>query len=135
MKWINSIYSKILQSSASSKKQKDFGYLLLVVTGVLYAHSIFKNGFNLNDTYYFLATFLVILIITFVYRKIFTPLLFLWLLIGEIMGGITSVLIMGVIYFLIFSPIVLILKLFRKEKIYQPEWKTVSRTIDYSKLS
>tara|TARA_R110002012_G_scaffold208631_6_gene378779 strand:- start:1481 stop:1891 length:411 start_codon:yes stop_codon:yes gene_type:complete len=136
MNWIKTTYSKLYKTSILKKKQKDFGFLVLVVSTLMFAYNLYKNGLVLDtEVYTLILLFSLVLIITFVYRKLFVPFLFLWLLIGEILGAITSTVIIAIIYFLLFSPIVLILRLFRKEGVYKPEWKTVSRVIDYTKLS
>lgn len=136
MSWINTTFSKLLETSQSSKKQKQFGYLLLVVVSLFFAFDCYNNGFDFSaKTKSLMITFVLILLVTFVFKKAFQPFLLVWLLIGEILGAITSTIIMGFVYFGIFSPIVLCLKLFRKENIYQSEWKTVNKPIDYTKLS
>lgn len=136
MKWIKTTYLKIYKTSLLSKKQKDFGILALVVLALGFIYNMYKNGLVLDTkSYTLILSFCLVVIITFVFRKLFIPFLFLWLVIGEILGIITSTIIMAIIYFLIFSPIVLIIKLFTKEDVYKPQWKTVHRVIDYTKLS
>lgn len=136
MNWINKSYHKLLETSQNPKKQKDFGYLILVIIALIISYNFYKTGFNFNiKINSLLSTFVVILILTITFKKVFLPILFVWLLLGEILGAITSTVIMGVVYFLLFSPIVLSLKLFRKEKPYKHGWKTVKRVIIYSKLS
>lgn len=136
MSWINTTFSKLLETSQSSKKQKQFGYLLLVVVFLFVAFDCYNNGFDFSAKIKSLMiTFVCILLVTFVFKKVFQPFLFVWLLIGEILGAITSTVIMGVVYFLVFSPIVLFLKLIKKEATYKSEWKTVSKINDYTKLS
>ncbi|WP_299887558.1 SxtJ family membrane protein [uncultured Lacinutrix sp.] len=136
MNWIKSILEKVLQSSRQPKKQKEFGYLLLVVLVIVFGVSIYKNGIVLNQSQIIIITaFFLILFITFTIRRILLPFLIIWLLIGELLGVISSFLIMGAVYFVLFSPISLILRLSRKDKPYKPEWKTVTRKIDYKKLS
>jgi hypothetical protein len=136
MSLINTIYKKLLETSQSSKKQKEFGYLVLIVLALIFGYDCYKNGFSFNPKINgLIITFVVVLIITFVVRTLFFPILFIWLFIGEVLGAITSTIIMGIVYFLLFSPIVLLLKIFRKEKPYKPEWKTVTRAVDYTKLS
>tara|TARA_R110002049_G_scaffold309292_2_gene520345 strand:+ start:5886 stop:6296 length:411 start_codon:yes stop_codon:yes gene_type:complete len=136
MNWIKTILEKVLETSRLPKKQKEFGYLLSIVFFITLGLSIYKNGFLLNPVQIFIIVGLIlILLITFTVESILLPFLILWLLIGEFLGFITSFLIMAVVYFMLFSPISLILKLFRKEKTYKAEWKMVTRKIDYKKLS
>ena len=136
MSWINTTYTKLLETSQSFKKQKEFGYLVLIVLALIFGYSCYKNGFSFSPkTNGLIITFVLTLTVTFTFRKLFLPILFVWLLIGEILGAITSTLIMGIVYFFLFSPIVLVLKIFRKEKPYKSEWKSVTRVINYTKLS
>ncbi|WP_044400374.1 hypothetical protein [Lacinutrix sp. Hel_I_90] len=136
MSWIKTTLIKTLITSRFSNKQKEFGYLLSTVLFIALGLSIYKNGFLLNQTQIFITSGLVlILLFTFTIRRIFLPFLFLWLLIGEFLGIITSFLVMAVVYFMLFSPIALMIRCFRREKTYQAEWKMVTRKIDYKKLS
>ncbi|WAC03800.1 SxtJ family membrane protein [Lacinutrix neustonica] len=136
MNWIKTPLSKVLTMSKLPKKQRDFGYLLSVVLICVLGVSIYKNGFLLNQSQIFMAVgLLLVLLITFTVKRILLPFLIVWLLIGEVLGAVTSFLIMGVVYFVVFSPISLILRSSRREPSYQPEWKTVTREIDYKKLS
>lgn len=137
MSWIKTILIKVLSIAKLPKKQKEFGCLLLVVLIIMLGLSFYKHGFVfINNQKYLLITFAIILITTLtLIKRILIPFLFLWLLIGECLGVITSFLVMVIVYFMLFSPIVIILRLLKKEKLYKPEWKSVSRKIDYKKLS
>jgi hypothetical protein len=136
MLWIKTILNKVLSTAKLPKKQKEFGYLVLVVFLIALGLSFYKHGFVSNANQIYLTISLgLILFITFTIRCILLPFLILWLLFGELLGIITSFVIMSVVYFILFSPIAIVLRLFRKEKVYKPEWKIVSRKIDYKKLS
>jgi len=136
MHWIKTIFNKVLNTAKLPKKQKEFGYLVLVVLLIALGLSFYKHGFIFNAVQVYLAIGLgIILFITFTVKRILIPFLLLWLLFGELLGVITSFLIMALVYFILFSPIAIVLKVFKKEKVYIPEWKTVSRKIDYKKLS
>jgi len=134
MHWIKTIFIKVLSTAKLPKKQKEFGYLLSLVILIALGLSFYKNGLVSNQIY-LVITLVVILFITFTIKRILLPFLLLWLLFGELLGIITSFLIMSFVYFVLFSPIAIVLRFIKKEKVYKPEWKTVSRKIDYKKLS
>ncbi|MDO6596432.1 SxtJ family membrane protein [Oceanihabitans sp. 2_MG-2023] len=136
MNWIKTTLSKIIETSKSPKKQKEFGYLSAFVIFIILGISIYKNGLVLNQSQIFIgSSLLLILLITFTLKRIFLPFLTLWLLVGELLGFVTSYFIMGIVYFTLFSPISLLLRLFKKEKTYKAAWVLVDRKIDYKKLS
>ena len=136
MSWIKTSLSKVIETSKSPKKQKEFGYLSAVIIFIILGISMYKNGFLLNQSQIFIgSSLLFILLITFTVKRVFLPFLIVWLVLGELLGLVTSFFIMGIVYFILFSPISLIVRLFRKEKAYKAEWVLVDREIDYKKLS
>ncbi|MDN3664274.1 SxtJ family membrane protein [Algibacter miyuki] len=135
MNWIKLTYSKVLNMSSTPKKQKEFGYLVLVVLLIALAMSFYKNDFSVNLVQAYCGLAMVITVVIMFFAKfIFKPFLVIWLLIGEVLGAVMSVLVMGVVYFLLFSPIAILMRIFNKKPNYKAEWKTVNRVIDYTKL-
>ena len=136
MHWIKIILKKVDTNSKSQKKQKQFGYLFGLVFIVLFCVSIYKKGWLFNTTQYLTAIFAIssFLLTAFFKRGIY-PLLFLWLIFGELLGKLTNFLVLGIIYYFVFTPIVLILNLFNKKERYKPKWINRSNIIDYESLS
>ena len=58
---------------------------------------------------------LIFLILALIDSKLLTPLNDLWFKIGILLGKIVSPLVMGIIFFVIVTPIALLMKLFKKD--------------------
>lgn len=136
MSWIKIILKKVDTSSKSPKKQHQFGYLLIVILLILCIISVYKKGIIFNAAQIVIISLIICAsILVFCYRKVFTPLLFLWLLFGEFMGRFTNYIVLSVVYYLVFSPIALILNTFNRKKQYPSSWIDRENTIDYDSLS
>lgn len=135
MNWIKDQLNNIKNNSLGSKKQRQFGFLLLFILALIIGISIYKDGFIFNSKQQLCTMlFALFLGITFVFPKIFTPVLFLWLIFGAIIGEISSFIILGIIYYFFFSPITIVLRVFKKEKTYKPKWIERKEIINYEKL-
>ncbi|NRB84364.1 MAG: hypothetical protein HRU49_11410 [Winogradskyella sp.] len=136
MSWINTIFKKVNTNSKSPKKQKQFGYLLGSLFIVFFCVSVYKNGWQLDTARYFMViAALSCFLLTVIFKKGFYPLLLLWLLFGELLGKLTNFLVLSIIYYFVFTPIVLILNLFNKKERYKPLWTDRKTSIDYDSLS
>ena len=94
---------------------KKFGYFF---SGILSLASIylFFNSFFLS--FYITGIFTSILIITTLFfSKSLTPLNKMWLNFGLFIGKIISPLVLGLIFFLIITPMALIMKLIRRDEL------------------
>ena len=91
---------------------KSFGILFFLVFLFLTTWSILnKNGFE----YIFVVFSTIFLILGLLNSKILTPFNIIWVKFGELLGKIIAPIIMGIIYFLIITPIGLFLRLIGKD--------------------
>ena len=72
-----------------------------------------KNGNNLN--FYFLTASIIFLILGVINSKLLSPLNKAWIKFGEILGLIIAPIVMGIVYFVILTPVSLIVRLFGKD--------------------
>ena len=72
-----------------------------------------KNGNNLN--LYFLITSGIFLILGAINSKLLTPLNKTWIKFGEILGLIIAPIVMSLVYFVILTPVSLIVRIFGKD--------------------
>lgn len=77
---------------------------------------------------------LILLGIGFFYPQLIKPLNIVWFWISGILAKIISPLIMSVLYFLFITPIGLLIKLFRKNKASNSDWKQVERIINLDSI-
>ena len=91
---------------------KSFGYLFFGIFLVLAIWVYVKNQ-NLN--YWFIGTSAVFLVLTLIKSKLLDVLNDLWIKFGELLGKIIAPIVMSIVFFLIVTPIGLILKIVKKD--------------------
>ena len=96
----------------SQSSNRSFGILFFIVFLVLSLWPL-KNGNNLN--LYFLITSGIFLILGALNSKLLTPLNKTWIKFGEVLGSIIAPIVMGLVYFVILTPVSLIVRLFGKD--------------------
>ena len=96
----------------SQSSNRSFGILFFIVFLILSLWPL-KNGNNLN--LYFLITSGVFLILGAINSKLLTPLNKTWIKFGEILGLIIAPIVMSLVYFVILTPVSLIVRLFGKD--------------------
>ncbi|WP_034061025.1 SxtJ family membrane protein [Lacinutrix jangbogonensis] len=135
MSWINETIEKTLTNAKQPKKLFQFGVLIIAVLLIGLVLSFYKHGFIFDTNQLVIASLLGLsLCITFLFRTLWTPFLFIWLCFGEILGLFTSTLILGIVYFLIFSPIAFIINLTGKKERYKSGWLKGYVNEDYKNL-
>jgi hypothetical protein len=127
MYWIKDIWKNSGELASGQKKQRQFGGMILGILGLV----LFIRLWNENQiTYGLLGCTIAMLLITILIPSVLKATLQIWFVLGSILGEITSTLILGVIYFLLFVPI----NLFRRNKI-KSGWQKVDDTDrDFEKL-
>ena len=96
----------------SQSSNRSFGILFFIVFLILSLWPL-KNGSNLN--FYFLIFAGIFLVLGALNSNVLTPFNRLWVKFGEILGKLIAPIIMGLVYFLILTPISLTIRLFRKD--------------------
>ena len=96
----------------SQSSNKSFGLLFFVVFLILGVWPL-KNGENLN--LYFITAAAVFLILGLLNSKILSPLNNSWIKLGEILGIIIAPIVMALVYFVILTPVSLIVRIFGKD--------------------
>ena len=96
----------------SQSSNRSFGILFFVVFLILSLWPL-KNGNNLN--LYFLITSGIFLILGAINSKLLTPLNKTWIKFGEILGLIIAPIVMSLVYFVILTPVSLIVRSFGKD--------------------
>ena len=91
---------------------KSFGIVFSIVFLVI-AFWPMLNGNEIN--YWLLAISIVFLILGLINSKILTPLNKLWFKFGIFLGGIIAPIIMGIIFFLVVTPVGFIMKILGKD--------------------
>ncbi|MEK9918792.1 MAG: SxtJ family membrane protein [Pelagibacteraceae bacterium] len=91
---------------------KSFGYLFF---GIFLALAVWVYVKNQNLNYWLIGTSTVFLVLTLIKSKLLDVLNDLWIKFGELLGKIIAPIIMSIVFFLIVTPIGLVLKIVKKD--------------------
>ena len=93
-------------------QNRSFGMLFFIVFLILALWPLTKSS-DLNI--YLLSISLIFLLLGLLNSKILSPLNTIWIKFGEILGKIVAPIVMAVVYFVILTPISLIVRIFGKD--------------------
>ena len=96
----------------SQSSNKSFGLLFFVVFLILGLWPL-KNGESLN--FYFITASVIFLILGLLNSKLLSPLNKSWIKLGEILGIIIAPIVMALVFFVILTPVSIIVRLFGKD--------------------
>ncbi len=91
---------------------KSFGYLFF---GIFLALAVWVYVKNQNLNYWLIGTSTIFLVLTLIKSKILDVLNDLWIKFGELLGKIIAPIVMSIVFFLIVTPIGLVLKIVKKD--------------------
>ena len=91
---------------------RSFGIVFFIVFLIIALYPLSKNG---EIRIWFVIVSLIFLLLGLFNSKILTPLNKLWFKFGVILGKIISPLVMGIMFFLVVTPIGLVMRLFGKD--------------------
>ncbi len=92
--------------------EKKFGLLFFIVFLTISLWPLLSNG---EIRYWALTLSVTFLSLAFLYSKPLKPLNKLWIKLGEILGKIIAPIVMGLVFFIVLTPIGLVLRLFGKD--------------------
>lgn len=125
----------MLKLSSLKRKQRQFGLLFsAILLGIAlyagYTHSFYKNSVLIG-----FGIALLLLIVSFFLPSVLKWPLLIWFYLGKILGEITSTIILGIIYFIVFTPITFLRRVFKKKEHEASGWvNRENKKIDYKKL-
>ena len=96
----------------SQSSNRSFGLLFFVVFLIIGLWPL-KNSENLNI--YFLTASVIFLLLGLINSKLLSPLNKFWIKLGEILGTIIAPIVMALVYFVILTPVSLIVRIFGKD--------------------
>ena len=94
---------------------RKFGIFFIFVFFI--TSSYFFLGDRILISYAFFALAVVLLLITFTNEDALLPLNKLWMRFGQLMGKIISPIVLGIIFFVIFTPYGLVMRLFGRDEL------------------
>ena len=95
-------------------QNRSFGLLFFIVFLAFALWPLTKKG---EINLYLISIALIFLILGLLNSKILTPLNKSWIKLGDLLGRIIAPIVMGIVYFIILTPISLLVRLFGKDLI------------------
>ena len=94
---------------------RKFGFFFSFVFALVAAYFYFST--NVSWAYVFIATALIFLIITLIKSDALLPLNKLWMRFGLLLGMIVSPIVLGIIFFELFTPIAILMRLSGRDEL------------------
>lgn len=115
MSFIRDISEQRKELKQSNKSLRNFGFLFAVVFLIFSSFSIYKNH---TAWHYLLPIVIVFFLVALLMPKILWEFYKIWMTLSFVLGYFVSRLILSIIYFLVFTPMALILKLIGKDLLH-----------------
>ena len=91
---------------------KNFGVVFFIFFMIISLFPLFKDG---NVRVWALVVAIIFLILGLLNSKVLTPLNKIWFKFGILLGSFVSPIVMGIVFFLVVTPIALLMRLFGKD--------------------
>jgi hypothetical protein len=101
-----------MQDLPSNKK---FGYFFSIIFLLIAVYFYIKEINNLSNIFSFLG--IIFFIISLIKSEILLPLNKLWMNIGYLLGNFVNPIVLGIIFFLMFVPIAISMRIFRRDEL------------------
>lgn len=105
------------KKTITNKQLRTFGLVLALFLGGIGLVQFFKG--HIPHNYWFWATGGLVLVVSQAIPKLIKPLYHIALFLGHILGWINTRLILGLIYYLIFTPIGLVMRILGKDPLHR----------------
>jgi len=136
MNLIKRLIQKASTNTGVRKIQIQFLMLLVTIMVCIVGLKYFQGNYKLNHVFVTTGLLLIVGVVVYFKPAIIRPFLWVWLLFGLIVGEVTSAIILGIIFYALFSPITFAIRILkRKSGANDPKWvMRKPSSIDYSKL-
>jgi len=105
-----------LGSPPQLPSEKRFGLLFVVVFAAMACIGHFK-GWNQPYVYFWICFAVLVALVTLLVPKLLAPFNRAWFGLGQLMGRVVSPIVLGAIFFLILTPVALIMRLFGRDEL------------------
>ena len=97
--------------------ERSFGLLFGAVFALLAGYGWLFKGWSLVIVLVLVAVAVAFVLLGFVAPKVLRPLNWLWFQLGQLLGKIVSPVVLGAIFFLILTPVSLLIRLFGRDEL------------------
>jgi len=114
LSWIKEISKEIKTLDTSSKEIRKFALVIAIALGVIGSFIYVKSG-NFDVVGWLWGIGLLFLILGFIFPSVLRPIYMIWMLLAYFIGGVISRIILTVLFYVVLTPIGLVLRLFGKD--------------------
>ena len=118
-----------MHSPQNLPSNRNFGFLFAGVFALLSAYAGY-HGASVTTVYGWLIAGVIIGLVAIITPGLLTPLNKAWMKLGDLMGKVVSPLVLGVIFFLLITPVALVTRLFGRDELRLKKTKASSYWID-----
>ena len=114
MSWIKEVSMEIKALDTSSEEIRKFGLVIAIALGVVGSFVYYKSG-SFNVPQWLWGIGLLFLILGFILPSVLRPIYKIWMLFAFFIGGIVSRVILTVLFYVVLTPIGLVMRIFGKD--------------------
>ena len=118
-----------MHSPQNLPSNRNFGFLFAGVFALLAAYGGY-HGANVTTVYGWLIAGVIIGLVAIIAPGLLTPFNRAWMKLGELMGKVVSPLVLGVIFFVLITPVALVTRLFGRDELHLKKTNASSYWID-----
>ncbi len=118
-----------MHSPKSLPSNRSFGFLFAGVFALLSAYAAYQ-GADVNKVYGWLIAGVALGLLAVIAPGLLTPFNSAWMKLGELMGKVVSPLVLGIIFFVLITPIALVTRLFGRDELRLKKKITPSYWVD-----
>ena len=118
-----------MHSPQNLPSNRNFGFLFAGVFALLAAYGGY-HGANVTTVYGWLIAGVIIRLVAIIAPGLLTPFNRAWMKLGELMGKIVSPLVLGIIFFVLITPVALVTRLFGRDELRLKKTNASSYWID-----
>ena len=118
-----------MHSPQNLPSNRNFGFLFAGVFALLAAYGGY-HGANVTTVYGWLIAGVIIGLVAIIAPGLLTPFNRAWMKLGELMGKIVSPLVLGIIFFVLITPVALVTRLFGRDELRLKKTDASSYWID-----
>lgn len=136
MNWIKQIITSAKSKAEEDNMQRQFAWLMIAFCGIYVVYR-FYIGFQMDLRLWVVLILAICFMMLLVSNKtgILRHVLLVWFTIGFFLGEISSTIILGFIYWIIFTPIVVFLNLLSKKETTTSEgWSDYESSENYEQM-
>lgn len=104
-------------SKPTLPSERLFGSLFTAIFGALGAYGYFYKGWTTGASVAWLVACTVVGLVTLLSPRLLAPFNLAWFKLGELMGKVVSPIILGIIFFLLITPVGLLGRLFGRDEL------------------